>query len=164
MDIHTLSEIVYPLFKTFEKKYDICLESVKTETSTLKTCTYMTTKRCGKKIYKDSFCKEHYESIESHKIDNLNYGIVKSNKQQKKEKDRLKIDELMNKVIIQKPVKLYRHELGLLEKESEFIFNNDFQVIGKLNGTELSKLTTYDANKCEMYGYVYSMSIVDKEL
>jgi hypothetical protein len=149
MNIKELERLMFPLFKTIEINLGIQLGSVHTETK-FKYCIYTEEKVCGKAIYKDGYCKTHYEQMENCKL----YG-------KKEKKQKLKVADLLNSIITQRKTKVKRHKLGLLEPQTNIMFNDSFHVIGVLRNNELQKLTIFDADKCELYGWIYSMDIVE---
>mgnify|MGYP000125950029 CR=1 FL=1 len=161
MKVIDVARMIYPTLKTIEIGYDVQLENVKNENDTITKCIYIGNSRCNKPVYKEWMCKEHYNLIESKKINSKVFEISNTFRSKTQQKE-VEINQLLNKIKPQTIYKLYRHELGLLEKSTNIVFADDFEVIGKLgsDGT-LKKLSTYDADTCERKGWVYSIKIVN---
>jgi len=74
-----------------------------------------------------------------------------------------KINELKSTAVPQTPTVLKRTKKGLLHEDTEIIFNESFEVIGRLENGKIKCLTFTDADYCEKMGWQYDIENVEKD-
>lgn len=119
-------------------------------------------KICGAKASVGKYCKRHSKSA----IDMANLSTITENPNKKVTKTQTQMIELLNSAIPKKQTVLKKCSKGLFDQDSEFVFDNDFNVIGKYtcpdpNKRKLTKLNRVDIEKCEQHVWNYLPSAVE---
>lgn len=151
MQLKETEQLLFPLLKTIEITLGVYLGQIVKDETTF--CVYTEEKVCGRKAYKGSFCKIHYDKMEEARLMNG----------KRETKTKPKAVDILNSIISQKITELHRHPMGLLEPETGILFDENFHVIGVFRNGMCQKLTVFDADKCERYGWVYSVNIVETD-
>jgi len=150
-------QIIFPLIKTIEDIFGIQTDTLYLNTTQTTHCKYYDENgNCYRPVCDKKLCKYHLEFLQEKQIDEYQHQNT-TNK-----KHKITAQELLNSLIIQKKTKLYRTEHGLFEPQTELLFNENFEVIGKLMKDQVVKLNSLDTRKCDTFGYVYSNDIVEE--
>jgi hypothetical protein len=115
-------------------------------------------KQCPGKILDNNFCKKHQRDAGI--VAGLFDKVVKTPEITKTQKQIL---EWLETAIPNQETILKRHTIGLIDENTDIIFNDDYVVIGKLNNGTLGKLSDHDINICEKQGWQYSEDIIEQE-
>jgi hypothetical protein len=119
-------------------------------------------KICGAKSSLGQYCKRHGKMA----LDMANLSTLTGNI--KVTKTQTQMIELLNSSVPKKQTVLKKCSKGLFDEESEFVFDNDFNVIGKYtcldqNKRKLTKLNRVDIEKCEQQVWNYLNSAIEKD-
>lgn len=117
---------------------------------------------CGKKSLDNGYCKAHQKhivKIMATVSKTMEKKIVEKPAQLPKTKQQ--ILEWLNTAVPQEITKLYRHELGLIHKETDIIFECEgeiFTAIGKADNGKLIDLDTFELDYCEKMGWRHCLN------
>lgn len=122
-------------------------------------------KICGAKASVGKYCKRHSKIAMD--IANLS-TITQDNSNKKVTKTQAQMIELLNSAVPKKQTVLKKCSKGLYDQDSEFVFDNDFNVIGKYtcpdpNKRKITKLNRVDIEKCEQHVWNYLSTAVENE-
>lgn len=118
---------------------------------------------CQSNALENGYCGKHQKSASSiigtivAKTANTNTKIKGMTKTQ------MNIIEWLNTAVPQTESVLKRHSKGLHHEETDIIFNEEFQVIGKLENDKIVKLSNFEVEICEKRGWQYELDSVEIE-
>jgi hypothetical protein len=78
-------------------------------------------------------------------------------------KTQLQIIEWLNTAVPQKETVLKKRSKGLIHDETDIIFNDEFMVIGRVDGETIVKLSRFELELCENRGWKYDVDAVESE-
>lgn len=152
------NQIIFPLLKTIEDIFGIQTDTLYLKNNSTHCKYYDENGNCYRPVYDKQVCKYHFDFLQEKQIDDYQT----ENKCSTNKKHKTTAQELLNSLIIQKKTKLYRTEHGLFEPQTELVFNESFEVIGKLKKNQVVQLNSIDTRKCDTFGYVYSNNVVQE--
>lgn len=149
-----IQQILFPLLKTIEDQYMISINSMKVK-NTSSTCRFIDTQPCKYKTFKDNLCEYHYNLIQE--------KTIVDNKPKTGNKN-ITAQDLLNSIIFQKLHTLEKHEYGYINPETDLLFNDEFEVIGKWssNKNSIEKLNRFDCDQCDRFGFIYTLDIIQE--
>jgi hypothetical protein len=117
-------------------------------------------KRCSANANENGYCQKH-QGKESVIISNITKK--KTNEPKQLTKTELDIINWFNTAIPNKQVYLKKCSKGLINEDTEFIFTNDYIVIGKKNGKDIAKLNNADIEVCENNGWKFDINCIETD-
>ena len=115
-------------------------------------------KICGKKALENNYCSKHQTDI-SGAMERI---IKNTNIEKKQIKQKETLDDLFNTAVAKDVTILRKHDLGLLHEDTDLIFDDNYTVIGKLNGNKIGKLSYEQVEICEKYAWAYDEDQIEK--
>lgn len=115
--------------------------------------------QCSKKALENGFCGTHQQHA-SFEIQGL-AKRVGVGKPKPMTKTQLQIIEMLSTAVPQQETVLKRQDIGLVHEETDIVFDENFMVIGRKNGTDITKLSKFELNLCETNGWKYSEDAID---
>ena len=119
-------------------------------------------KLCPSKAITNGFCSKHINNS-SIVIGNIleKQPVKRTKTMTKTQQD---IINWLNTAVPQEETILKRCSKGLFNEDTEFIFDEEFIAIGKLNNNKIVKLNDFDVEICEKRGWKYDEKSVELEL
>lgn len=162
-----LKNFIHTISKEFKIKNDDVLKiaSVSEKVNT-KICMHRLTsgknkgQNCKSKPMNNGYCSKHQKSDVAMKLDSLLQTKTRE-KIPKITATRQKLLDLMETAVSQRETVLHRTKDGLLNKETDILFDETFMVIGKMNGDAIVKLSEFDLEICERHGWKYSKDCIE---
>jgi len=111
---------------------------------------------CGAKTMDNGYCGKH-----QNQLGGLTNGTKKPGK--KVTKTELDIQTWLSAAVPKDEVVLKRCSKGLIHEDTEYIFNEDYIVIGVKSGKGMIKLAHTDVEYCERHGWEYAESQVETD-
>lgn len=165
-----LSELPEPFINKITQEFDVSYDQLKyTEFPKVRKCPYRFIRGknkggiCNSPAYDNGYCGKHQKTA-------LKFGgdftVKKVDKNTPKQtpKSRQQILELLATAIPERKVILKKHNLGFLHEQTDIIFekrDDDFIVVGVVNGKKLGKLTKLEIDICERMGWRYDYDMVE---
>ena len=116
---------------------------------------------CPKKASENGYCGTHLK----HSVSNIiGTHVKKTGGIKPMTKTQMQIIEWLNTAVPQDETVLKRRSKGLLHEETDMIFDTNYTVIGKLNGSEIVKLSRFEVEICDKRGWRYDSQIVDLDV
>nr|QBK87191.1 MAG: hypothetical protein LCMAC201_00930 [Marseillevirus LCMAC201] len=116
-------------------------------------------KLCPSKALDNGYCGKHQNSA------SITVGtIIKkitSSVNKGPTKTQLNIIEWLNTAVPQDETVLKKRSKGLLHEETDIIFDDEYIVIGRLDGNKIIKLSHYEVELCENRGWRYDETAVE---
>ncbi len=116
---------------------------------------------CPNKALDNGYCGKHQNSAST-----IVGTIVRKTNTKKingMTKTQLQIIEWLNTAVPQEETVLKKKSKGLLHEETDIIFDDDHQVIGKLNNDRIVKLSHFEVELCEKRGWKYDTKAVEED-
>lgn len=158
LNIGELTDFINVLAVSQDEDGDVKISRVEPEKKSM-TCMYKLSrgknkgKLCPKKALDNGFCGTHQQHA-SFEIQSLTKktGLGKPKPMSKTQ---LQIIEMLNTAVPQTETVLKRHPLGLHHEETDLMFDENFMVIGRVNGSKIVELSDFELNQCETNGWKY---------
>ena len=119
---------------------------------------------CSKKALENGYCGRHQNSA-SITIGNIigKRETKNSTKPKKMTKTQLQIIDWLNTAVPQEETVVKKRSKGLLHEETDIIFSDNFIALGRLEGSEIVKLTSFEVEICEKHGWKYDENAIEVE-
>lgn len=116
-------------------------------------------KPCPSKALDNGYCRKHQATA------GVTGGTLSKKTVKTKEmtKTQLQIIDWLNTAVPNEETVLKRRSKGLLNEETDILFNDDHVVIGKLDDKKIEKLSAFEIEICEKHGWQYKDGIIESD-